>query len=85
MVGPGLTTLAQVLGRRPGFDRVVEALTAGLAEALGMPLVPGGLSADESALVDALVAEKYGTEAWTALGRLPAVIEAPPAPADAPR
>jgi hypothetical protein len=47
--------------------------------------VPGGLSADESALVDALVAEKYGTEAWTALGRLPAVIEAPPAPADAPR
>jgi lipoyl(octanoyl) transferase len=81
----GLTTLAQVLGRRPGFDRVVEALTAGLAEALGMPLVPGGLSADESALVDALVAEKYGTEAWTALGRLPAVIEAPPAPADAPR
>lgn len=81
----GLTTLAQVLGRRPGFDRVVEALSAGLAEALGMPLVPGGLSADESALVDALVAEKYGTEAWTALGRLPAVIEAPPAPADAPR
>ena len=61
----GLTTLAEVLGRRPGFDRVVEALTAGLAEALGVPLVPAGLSADESAMVDALVAEKYGTEAWT--------------------
>ena len=57
-----MTTLAEVLGRAPGFDAVVEALAAGLAEALGVPLVPGGLSPDESALTDALVASKYGTD-----------------------
>jgi hypothetical protein len=49
----------------------VEALAAGLAEALGALLEPAGLSPDERALVDALVAGKYGTEAWTAQGRLP--------------
>ena len=77
----GLTTLAEVLGRRPGFDAVVEALSAGLAAALGAPLVPAGLSGEEGAMVDALVADKYATEAWTALGQLPAAIGAPGAPA----
>jgi len=67
----GMTTLAAVLGRSPGFDAVVEALAAGLAEALGVPLVSGGLSPHESALVETLVVGKYGSEAWTVLGRLP--------------
>jgi lipoate-protein ligase A len=67
----GLITLAEVLGRLSGFDVVVEALTAGLSGAFGAGLVPGGLSPEESRLVAALVADKYGTEAWTALGRLP--------------
>ena len=67
----GLTTLAEVLGRRPGFDAVAEALSAGLAAALGAPLVPAGLSPEESAMVDALVADKYATEAWTVLGQRP--------------
>jgi lipoate-protein ligase A len=67
----GLTTLVAVLGRAPGFDEIVAALAAGLAETLGAPLVPGGLSVDETALVETLVAGKYGTEEWTALGRLP--------------
>jgi lipoate-protein ligase A len=66
-----MTTLAEVLGRASRFDAVAEALAAGLAEALGAPLTPGELSADEEALVETLVAGKYGTEAWTALGRLP--------------
>jgi len=66
-----LTTLAEALGRAPGFAEVVEALGASLAEALGARLVPGGLSPDETALVDELVAGKYGTEAWTARGELP--------------
>ena len=79
----GMTTLAGVLGRSPGFDAVVEALAAGLAEALGVPLVPGGLSPDESALTDALVASKYRTEAWTAEGRLPDGVTAAGAPAGA--
>jgi lipoyl(octanoyl) transferase len=66
-----MTTLADALGRFPGFDAVVDALAVGLAESLGAPLVPEGLSPDERALVEGLVAGKYGTEAWTALGRLP--------------
>ena len=55
----------------------MDALAGGLGDALGARLVPAGLSPDESALVDALVAGKYGTEAWTALGRLPADAGAP--------
>ena len=78
-----MTTLADALGRSPGFDAVAEALAAGLAEALGAPLVPAGLSPDESALVEALVAGKYGTEAWTSLGRLPEGVGAAGAPAGA--
>jgi lipoate-protein ligase A len=78
-----MTTLADELGRSPGFDAVVEALTVGLSEAIGAPLVPAGLSPDESALVDSLVAGKYGTEAWTVEGRLPEGVRAAGAPAGA--
>jgi lipoyl(octanoyl) transferase len=67
----GMTTLAAELGRRPDVGTVEAALAAGLAEAFGVPLRPAGLAPEESALVEALVADKYGTEAWTALGRLP--------------
>jgi lipoyl(octanoyl) transferase len=67
----GITTVAAVLGRRPGFDEVADALAAGLAGVLG-PLRPGGLSPAETARVEQLVTEKYGTEAWTREGRLPA-------------
>ncbi|HEY7142098.1 MAG TPA: lipoate--protein ligase family protein [Methylomirabilota bacterium] len=81
----GMTTLAETLGGSPGFDAVVAALAAGLAEALGAPLAPAGLSPDEVALVEALVAGKYGTEAWTALGRLPEDVGAAGAPAGAAR
>jgi lipoate-protein ligase A len=73
----GMTTLAQALGGAPGFDAIVEALAIGLRDALGAQLVPGGLSPDESALADALVAGKYGTESWTARGRLPEEAGAP--------
>lgn len=61
----GMTTLAAVLGRAVGFDDLVPALAAGMAEALGVELVPGGLTPDEQAEVQRLVKEKYGTEAWT--------------------
>jgi lipoyl(octanoyl) transferase len=65
-----VTTLAAVLGRRPGFDEVVAALAAGLGEALG-PLAPGGLSPAEAALAERLVAEKYGSDEWTREARHP--------------
>jgi lipoate-protein ligase A len=65
---PGLTTLAALLGRPPGFDEVVAALTEGLAGALGARLSPGGLAEDEIRLAHRLVADKYGTAAWTERG-----------------
>ncbi len=71
----GMTTLAALLGRPPRFDTVAAALAAGLAEALGATLEPASLSPEEAALVEALVADKYGTEAWTAFGRPPDRIE----------
>jgi lipoate-protein ligase A len=67
----GITTLAALLGRRPAFDEVAQALAAGLAGVLG-PLRPGGLSPAETDRVARLVAEKYATDAWTREGRLPA-------------
>ena len=41
--------------------------------------MPAGSLADETALVDALVAGKYGTEDWTVHGRLPGAVDAGPA------
>ncbi len=67
----GMTSLAAELGRRPDVGAVEVALAAGLAEAFGVPLQPASLAPAEWALVEALVADKYGTEAWTSLGRLP--------------
>jgi lipoate-protein ligase A len=67
----GMTTLAAALGSPPRWEVVVGALAAGLAEALGTALEPAGLTPEEWALTDALVAEKYATEAWTVFGRAP--------------
>jgi lipoyl(octanoyl) transferase len=78
-----LTTLADILGRSPGFDTVVTALGDGLAKALGVRLVPGGLSGDEWASVEALVVGKFGSEAWTVRGRLPDGIGVAETPAGA--
>jgi lipoyl(octanoyl) transferase len=73
----GMTTLAEALGSAATFDAVVEALAAGFGDALGIRLAPAGLAPEESALVDTLVAQKYGTDAWTMLGRLPEEAGAP--------
>ncbi len=61
----GMTTLEEMLGRRPTFDEVVEALAAGLRETHCFDLSPGGLTRDEEALMDRLIREKYDTDAWT--------------------
>ena len=64
-----MTTLAEALGSAPALDKVVDAL--------GVQLAPAGLSPEESALVDALVAGKYGMDVWTMLGHLPEQAGAP--------
>ena len=73
----GLTTLAETLGSAPDFDTVVLALAAGLGDALGVRLAPARLAPEESALSDALILGKYGTDVWTTLGRLPEDAGAP--------
>jgi lipoate-protein ligase A len=73
----GLTTLAETLGSAPDFDTVVLALAAGLGDALGVRLASAGLTPEESALSDALILGKYGTDVWTTLGRLPEDAGAP--------
>ncbi len=54
-----MTTLEEILGERPTFDRAVETITAGFREVHGLRLTPGGLSRDETALVERLAEEKY--------------------------
>jgi lipoate-protein ligase A len=65
-----VTTLAEVLGRSVGFDETVAAVAAGLGEAFGVELAPGGLSEAETGDVERLVAAKYATDAWTFRGQI---------------
>jgi lipoate-protein ligase A len=65
----GMTTLEAVLGRRPGFDETMTALTEGFREAHRLDLSPGGLAAEEMERAEALVRDKYATERWTREGR----------------
>jgi lipoate-protein ligase A len=66
--GAGITTLAVLLGRTPGFDTVSGALASELAAALGCRLVAGGLSDEEARDAEALVAGKYTRPEWTRTG-----------------
>lgn len=59
-----MTTLEAALGHRPKFEDVAAALERAFEEEHGLTLRPGGLEADEMARVEALVVEKYGTDAW---------------------
>jgi lipoate-protein ligase A len=68
----GMTTVEAAIGRRPTFGETAQALARGFRAAHDLELRPGDLSADERALVDALVGEKYGTDEWTRRGRVPA-------------
>ena len=61
-----LTTLEIVLGRRPAFDEVAGALETAFQTEHGLVLRPGGLSEDEQAQVERLVADKYAGDAWLA-------------------
>jgi len=59
-----VTTVAETLGRRTGFDEAVAALAEAFGEALGR-LAPGALSAAEADAAARLAVEKYASEAWT--------------------
>ena len=68
----GMTTVAAALGRRPAFDEVAQHLADGFRRVHALDLAPGGLSGEELAQAEQLVAQKYGAEAWTRAGRRPA-------------
>lgn len=61
-----MTTLEAAIGHRPKFDDVAAALAQAFEEEHGLSLRPGGLTAGETANVEALAREKYGTGAWLA-------------------
>jgi lipoate-protein ligase A len=59
-----VTSVRDVLGRRVEIDELGEALQYGFSEALGVFLLPGTLTDEESETVDRLVREKYNTHQW---------------------
>jgi lipoate-protein ligase A len=61
-----LTTLEAVLGHRPSFEAVADALAAAFAAEHGLDLRPGGLTPDEVDRVATLVADRYASPAWLA-------------------
>lgn len=59
-----MTTLEAVLGHRPKFDDVAAALAAAFEAEHGLHLAPAGLDRTETERVEALVRERYATDAW---------------------
>lgn len=60
-----VTWLGALLGRIPPFAELADALSQGWAEALGARCESGALAPTEAQAAAALVAERYGTLAWT--------------------
>ncbi len=58
-------TVEELLGRVVRYEEAVEALTAGMAEALGIELVAGELTEQERAWTLELVRDKYQNDVWT--------------------
>jgi len=58
-----VTTLSEIIGRRPGLSEVLEALKKGFSQALGVELKPSRLTKEELLLAEKLIA-KYKDEEW---------------------
>ncbi len=59
-------TVESVLGRRVGWEEAAGAFEQGLAQSLGLALIPGELTHPEAARAEALLMEKYGNREWVA-------------------
>jgi lipoate-protein ligase A len=59
------TTVEQVTGRRVGYEKSVQAMIAGIAEALGIELIPDELTLQERAWTQELIRDKYANPTWT--------------------
>lgn len=58
-------TVEALLGRVVSYEEAVEAMAAGMAEALGIELIPGQLTERERTWTDELVRDKYRADSWT--------------------
>ncbi|UCE17483.1 MAG: lipoate--protein ligase family protein [Gemmatimonadota bacterium] len=59
-----VTTLSEVLGDKPQFDTICDALRRGFEEAFGCRLIEHNLSDEEQALVEKLRLERYDKDDW---------------------
>ena len=58
-------TVEEALGRRVEFETAAAALTAGMADALGIEFADGSLTEAEQACAAELIRDKYGNPTWT--------------------
>ncbi|MGE5603202.1 MAG: biotin/lipoate A/B protein ligase family protein, partial [Nitrososphaerales archaeon] len=58
-------TVEELLGRVVTYEEAVDAMAAGMVEALGIELVPGELTRQERAWTRDLVRDKYQHDLWT--------------------
>ena len=58
-------TVAELAGRPVSFDEAVEALCAGMAEALGIELVEAELTDQERAWAAEMMRDRYANSEWT--------------------
>ena len=59
-----MTTLEAATGRRPTFAEVATALRDAFEAEHGLTLVPGGLTAEETARAGGLARDRYGSDAF---------------------
>ena len=58
-------TVEELLGRVVSFDEAVDAMVAGMVDALEIDLVPDDLTGQERAWTQELVRDKYQHDSWT--------------------
>lgn len=64
-LGSKAAGLADILGRRPSWQELVEAFVAGFSEVFGAELVPGPLLPEERDLARRIEQEKYSRKEFT--------------------
>ncbi len=58
-------SVSELLGRAVGYDELADAIARGFAQALGVELSEGELSAEERTIAERLRRKKYATAEWT--------------------
>jgi lipoate-protein ligase A len=61
-----MTPFERVLGRRPRWPEVADALAAAFEAEHALTMKPDGFTADELARAEDLIRTRYGTDGWLA-------------------